>query len=256
MMRGHGTRGLPLDHQHGEESMAGNIVHFEINAKDASRAKRFYSSVFGWKYKDSAMPGIEYYLIDGVTPGGAINPLTEPSKTKAPTVYFGTDDIDKTLKTIKDSGGTTEKKAPIPGQGWFAAGIAPVEDHRAATLHENVVLVEIVVVQGVVDPECGQRVQSIGEPRVHRRESSAFVGGKTVRTPTRDLRLTRDDVGETSEQPHSATIRRAEPDDLVGPWCDLTLQACAAREDLAPRAKQLIAGVHLAELLSTLGHEH
>ena len=38
--------------------MAGNIVHFEINAKDASRAKRFYSSLFGWKYKDSEIPGM------------------------------------------------------------------------------------------------------------------------------------------------------------------------------------------------------
>ena len=52
--------------------MAGNIVHFEINAKDANRAKRFYTSLFGWKYKDSEVPGIEYYVIDGANPGGAI----------------------------------------------------------------------------------------------------------------------------------------------------------------------------------------
>jgi len=98
------------------EPKVGDIVHFEINTRDPERAKNFYSKAFGWKYKDSAMPGIEYYLIDGVTPSGAINPLAQDSKVKAPTVYFGTDDIDKTLKTIKDSGGTTEKKAPIPGR--------------------------------------------------------------------------------------------------------------------------------------------
>ena len=107
------------------EPKVGDIVHFEINTRDPERAKKFYSKAFGWKYKDSAMPGIEYYLIDGVTPSGAINPLSQDSKVKAPTVYFGTDDIDKTLKTIKDSGGTTEKKAPIPGQGWFAACTDP-----------------------------------------------------------------------------------------------------------------------------------
>jgi len=107
------------------EPKTGDIVHFEINTTNPQRAKKFYSTVFGWKYKDSTMPGVEYYLLDGVTPGGGINPLTEPSKVKAPTVYFGTDDIDSTLKKIKDSGGTTEQKAPIPGQGWFAACTDP-----------------------------------------------------------------------------------------------------------------------------------
>lgn len=99
---------------------AGDVLHFEINATDPQRAKNFYSSLFGWKYKDSDIPGVEYYLIDGVTPGGAINPQTDPSATKAPTIYFGTDDIDKTLKKVRDGGGTAEDKQPIPGQGWFA----------------------------------------------------------------------------------------------------------------------------------------
>ena len=99
--------------------MAGNIVHFEINTKDASKAKRFYSTLFGWKYKDSEIPGIEYYVIDGIEPGGAINPMQ--SDQKSPVVYFGTDDIDKSLRTIRDSGGKADEKQPIPGQGWFAA---------------------------------------------------------------------------------------------------------------------------------------
>lgn len=79
----------------------GDIVHFEINTKDPKRAKTFYSKVFDWKYKDSDIPGIEYYLIDGVTPNGAINPQTDPSKTKGPTIYFGTDDIDASLKKVR-----------------------------------------------------------------------------------------------------------------------------------------------------------
>lgn len=103
------------------EPKIGDLVHFEINTRNADRAKKFYTKVFGWKYKDSEIPGVEYYVIDGVTPGGAINPLQEDSKIKAPTVYFGTDDIDATLKKIRDGGGTGEEKQPIPGQGWFAA---------------------------------------------------------------------------------------------------------------------------------------
>jgi uncharacterized protein len=98
--------------------MAGNIVHFEINAKDANRAKRFYSSLFGWKYKDSDIPGIEYYLIDGANPGGAINPTQQEP---GPVVYFDTDDIDVSIGKVRDLGGKSDDKMAIPGQGWFAA---------------------------------------------------------------------------------------------------------------------------------------
>ena len=98
--------------------MAGNIVHFEINAKDANRAKRFYTSVFGWKYKDSEIPGIEYYVIDGVNPGGAINPMQQEP---GPVVYFDTDDIDTSIATVRKVGGKSDDKMAIPGQGWFAA---------------------------------------------------------------------------------------------------------------------------------------
>ena len=68
--------------------MQGNIVHFEINAKDAARAKKFYSGVFGWKFKDSEIPGIDYYLTDGLQPAGAINPMTQEP---GPVVYFSVD---------------------------------------------------------------------------------------------------------------------------------------------------------------------
>ncbi len=117
------------------EPKAGDILHFEINTRNADRAKKFYTKVFGWKYKDSDIPGIEYYLIDGVTPGGAINPLEEDAKVKAPTVYFGTDDIDATLEKIRDAGGTGEEKQPIPGQGWFAPCTDP--DGNSFPLFQN-----------------------------------------------------------------------------------------------------------------------
>lgn len=98
--------------------MAGNIVHFEINAKDANRAKSFYSSLFGWKYKESEIPGIEYFVIDGVEPGGAINPMQQEP---GPVVYFDSDDIDASIAKVRDLGGNADDKTAIPGQGWFAA---------------------------------------------------------------------------------------------------------------------------------------
>ena len=113
----------------------GDIVHFEINTKDPGRAKAFYSKLFGWKYKDSDVPGIEYYIIDGATPGGAINPQTDPSKTKAPTIYFGVENIDASLKKVRDAGGKADEKQPIPGQGWFAGCTDP--DGNAFSLYQN-----------------------------------------------------------------------------------------------------------------------
>ena len=98
--------------------MQGNIVHFELNAKDANRAKRFYTGLFGWKYKDSDIPGIEYYIIDGATPGGAINPMQEEP---GPVIYFDTEDIDASIAKVRELGGTSDDKQAIPSQGWFAA---------------------------------------------------------------------------------------------------------------------------------------
>jgi uncharacterized protein len=31
--------------------MAGNLVHFELPAQNASRAKEFWSSLFGWTFQ-------------------------------------------------------------------------------------------------------------------------------------------------------------------------------------------------------------
>ena len=53
--------------------MAGKLVHFELPASDTSRAKGFWSGVFGWEFGDSAMPDIEYSVVrTGDDQGGAV----------------------------------------------------------------------------------------------------------------------------------------------------------------------------------------
>jgi len=42
------------------------VVHFELHADNLERAKKFYSSVFGWKIEKAPMPGPEYHLITTV----------------------------------------------------------------------------------------------------------------------------------------------------------------------------------------------
>ena len=97
--------------------MAGKMVHVELPAKDADRAKRFYSGVMGWEFGDSAMPGMEYYMVrTGEDQGAAIYP-DDQIGTK---LYFDTDDIDASIAKVRELGGKAGDKQPIPHVGWFS----------------------------------------------------------------------------------------------------------------------------------------
>ena len=73
--------------------MTGDIVHFELQAKDSDRAQQFWSSLWGWEFQGSGMPDIDY-RIARVTDklGAAIAQSDAPQGY--PNVYFSTDDID------------------------------------------------------------------------------------------------------------------------------------------------------------------
>jgi uncharacterized protein len=100
--------------------VAGQLVHFEIEAQDPDRAAAFYRSVFGWDFQDSGMPGIDYRMVrTGENQGGGLYQSEE--RKGHLTVYFDTDDIDASIAKVRDSGGEADEKQPIPGVGWFAA---------------------------------------------------------------------------------------------------------------------------------------
>jgi predicted enzyme related to lactoylglutathione lyase len=99
--------------------MSGKLVHFELPVQDVDRAKRFWGGVFGWEFGDSAMPDFQYFMVrTGEDQGGAIMPSED--RVTAPIVYFDTDDIDASIAKVKELGGKTEGKMPIPHVGWFA----------------------------------------------------------------------------------------------------------------------------------------
>ena len=52
--------------------MAGKLVHFELPAKDGDRARKFYSSLLGWKFKDAGQPGLDYFMTEGIEPVAAV----------------------------------------------------------------------------------------------------------------------------------------------------------------------------------------
>lgn len=100
--------------------MPGKIVHFELPATDASRAKEFWGSLFGWTFTDAGMPGMEYSLTDaGGPPAGAIYP-SDDLAAQGPIVYFDTDDIDASIAKVRELDGQAEEKLQIPGVGWMA----------------------------------------------------------------------------------------------------------------------------------------
>jgi uncharacterized protein len=93
------------------------IVHFELPSSDTNRAKGFYSGVFGWTFAD--MEGsFEYLMTEGEEPVGAIYQDND-NPGSGPVVYFATDDIDATLASVREQGGSAEEKQPIPTIGWF-----------------------------------------------------------------------------------------------------------------------------------------
>ena len=99
--------------------MAGKLVHFELPAKDGDRARKFYSSLLGWKFKDSGMPGLDYFMTEDIEPVAAV--YTSDEQKTGPIIYFDVDDIDAAIRDAKKLGGKADDKLPVPGQGWFAA---------------------------------------------------------------------------------------------------------------------------------------
>jgi predicted enzyme related to lactoylglutathione lyase len=95
----------------------GQIVHFELPATDAARAKEFWGSLFGWTFTDAQMPGMEYSMTDaGGPPTGAIY-ASDDLAAQGPVVYFDTDDIDASIEQTRALGGQAEDSVPIPGVG-------------------------------------------------------------------------------------------------------------------------------------------
>lgn len=99
--------------------MSGRLVHFEFPARDAQRAKSFYSALFGWQFDSWAgEPGEqEYYMVDG-DPAGALYAVENGEN--GPVVYFDVDDIEVAIEQVRELGGRAEEKQAIPTIGWFA----------------------------------------------------------------------------------------------------------------------------------------
>lgn len=108
--------------------MTGEIVHYEIPAKNPEKLSKFYANTLGWKFKDSRMPNMKYWMISRTnSPKSGIGGMYKKTAAKQiPTNYISVTNIDSAISRIKKNGGriTTPKQA-IPQMGWSAQAEDP-----------------------------------------------------------------------------------------------------------------------------------
>lgn len=98
--------------------MSDPLRHFAINCDDVERAKRFYESVFQWKFNAWGPPG--FYVTQDAGAMGAIQQRREivPGVRQNFECTFGVADLDATATAIESMGGTiVMPKVTIPTVG-------------------------------------------------------------------------------------------------------------------------------------------
>jgi predicted enzyme related to lactoylglutathione lyase len=121
----------PLEHR-GFELIgeAGSPVWHQLTTRDYHAAVDFYREVLGWRTEQisdsdefrytTAWFGDQQLL--GVMDGASLLPEGVPSSW---TIFFGADDVDKTLQVIADNGGTVLRGAEDTPYGRLAAASDP-----------------------------------------------------------------------------------------------------------------------------------
>lgn len=115
--------------------MSNAVVHFEIGAQDSTKIRRFYTSLFGWRF-DTTDPsyGVMDDTDDGI--GGGIMQIREGMPPYV-TFYVAVDDLGATLTRAEELGGARVLgPTPIPPIGEFALFNDP-EGHLIGLLHLN-----------------------------------------------------------------------------------------------------------------------
>jgi hypothetical protein len=106
------------------------VIHFEVQADDIGRAKKFYEKAFGWKITQAMTKekgGMDYWMLDtGVGPGIGGGMYERPKKKEERFFTYDdtilVEDIDKAVKAVRDNGGeVTREKSELAGVGWFAS---------------------------------------------------------------------------------------------------------------------------------------
>ena len=104
--------------------MAANISHFAINADDVARARRFYESVFSWKFSAWGPPDF-FQIQTGDEDDPGVRGALQRRRELAPGVRIlgfecsiAVRDVDATATVVRSSGGRViMEKTTIAGVG-------------------------------------------------------------------------------------------------------------------------------------------
>ena len=110
--------------------MSNPFVHLELCTPDTTKAKAFYSGLFGWEFKDNDMGPMIYSTFQPSSgPGGGL--FSMPGVPTAWLAYVGVDDIKAATDKAKSLGATIHKGPDeIPNIGWFTV----LSDPTGATI--------------------------------------------------------------------------------------------------------------------------
>ncbi len=109
--------------------MPNRVVHFEIEASDPERAKKFYSEAFGWEMQQQGEEYGNYITVmtaeekaqePGIN-GGIYQSMNGKKEINGYRCVIGVEDINKAMEDVKAAGGKVidEKPTDIPKVGLF-----------------------------------------------------------------------------------------------------------------------------------------
>lgn len=107
--------------------MANRVVHFEIEATDVERAKKFYTEAFGWEMQQMGKELGNYVVVrtgPEKEPGGINGGIFKnPGISQVLNAYscvIQVQNIDESMEKVKASGGEVlSEKMDIPGVGIY-----------------------------------------------------------------------------------------------------------------------------------------
>lgn len=97
------------------------VVHFEVNADDIERAKKFYENAFGWKIEK--WEGGEYWVIQAGEEGEeGINGGLQKREEESDQIfnYISVSSVEDAKSKVEKNGGKiVSPKITVPGVGYF-----------------------------------------------------------------------------------------------------------------------------------------
>jgi uncharacterized protein len=102
-----------------DPAMPNNVVHFHIDADDLGRARRFYETVFGWRFEAWGPP--DFWMIatgDAEQPGihGSLSRRRGKRADGASDGFectISVDDVDATAQAVVAAGGTIQSPRSV-----------------------------------------------------------------------------------------------------------------------------------------------